>query len=140
MLHGVHAMRFRARRSLLLFFLSAAAACSNATSGGPSSSGTRDLLTLDQIQETRLASAFEVVQRLRPNWLRMRATTVPGGGEPLEISVYVDNVRFGGVEALRGMSTESVERMQWIDGPSATQRWGTGNAAGAILVTTRGAG
>ena len=122
--------------SLLLMVIAvAAASCAPAGTGG--TSRNRDVLTREEIRQTQAGNVYEVVQRLRPQWLRPRTAGFVGSGE---ISVYVDDVRFGTTESLQTVSAQTVEELRWIDAATATQRWGTGNASGAIAITTIGRG
>ena len=63
---------------LLIVVVTACASGGGGTGGGgnPSQIGTEQLRELDP----EGLSAFQVVQRLRPNWLRTRATATFGGG------------------------------------------------------------
>lgn len=54
-----------------------------------------------------------------------------------EIAVYMDGMRLGGVEELRRIPANEVAAVEFLDGPSATIRFGTGHAQGAIVVTGR---
>lgn len=121
---------------LPLFALSLSACASGAPSSG--TTRTPNLITQEDIQGTNYSSAYEVVQRLRPRWLRARQA--PSFGGEFAIMVYVDNVRYGEVESLRSIPAPTVGSMEWIDAGTATQRWGTGNAGGAIAVTTQRGG
>jgi hypothetical protein len=78
---------------------------------------------------TSSTTAYEAIQRLRPLWLSGR-----GAGRPL---VYVDNIWRGGFEELYRISPADIQEIQLLRGYDATTRWGTGHAAGVILVTTR---
>jgi hypothetical protein len=53
-----------------------------------------------------------------------------------EIAVYVDGNRAGGVEELRQVPATLVVSIEYLDAPSASIRFGTGHAQGAIVVTT----
>ena len=113
-------------------------ACAPASAGsGPASDP--DVLLGEEISDGQFNSAFEAVQRLRPRWLRSRPN-VSLDNELAQINVYVDNVQRGGVEVLQTISSGSVERIDWIDATTATQRWGMGNTVGAIAVTLRRGG
>jgi hypothetical protein len=82
-------------------------------------------------------NALDVVRRLRPAWLHTRTSPrFLGAQEPTPPVVYVDNVRYGSVQSLAGLSVEVLGEMRYLDAPEATQRFGTGHTGGAILVTT----
>lgn len=107
----------------------------------------------EEIRSTSATNAFELVQSLRPRWLRIsgRQTTRtqatgtinPMGGsgvaqvmdEP-EIIVYMNNTRFGTVESLRDLSVGSLSSLEFVTPAKATMRWGAGHMHGAIVVRT----
>lgn len=124
--------------------LLALTACSYSPRTGPRRSS--NVLTVAEINELALTTAYEAVQRLRPQWLTQRASpsvrsdpteptgiAVEGRAEP---TVYIDGVRVGHLEVLREMSIEDVGEMRFLSPRDATNRFGTGHTTGAILVTT----
>jgi hypothetical protein len=98
----------------------------------------RDLITAAEIQARApdAKSAYDVVQRLRPSFLRKR----PGGSlttkEPAPIQVYVDGTLRGSVYVLRELISQGVIEIRYLNGPDATIRYGTGHENGAIVVKT----
>lgn len=92
-----------------------------------------DVIVAAQIDPARFSSALEVVSLLRPNWLRPRSNFT---FQPSSIRLYVDNVRWGTWEDLADIRPETIQRIEWIDASTATQRWGTGHPLGAIEVFT----
>ena len=53
------------------------------------------------------------------------------------MKVYLDGFRYGGIESLRSISASDVAEVRWLSSMDATTRFGTGNTAGAIAVTSR---
>jgi hypothetical protein len=53
------------------------------------------------------------------------------------VQVVLDNVRLGTTDALRTLPVGGIAYFQWLDGISASQRWGTGFGNGAIFISTR---
>ena len=104
----------------------------------------------EEIERSGAANAYEVVQSLRPVWLRTRGlskldelTTVEGDlevtvrpGAPT-IRVYLDGAQVGGVEALRQIAAPAVASIGYLNPTAATMRWGSGHDHGAIVVSTR---
>lgn len=115
-----------------LFFL--ALAC---TSGGqPSgrSAPSRDVITAQEVADASMStqSAYDVVQRLRPRWLRSR-----GGGSAGLPMLVINNVPSGDLERLRSIAAADVSEIRFISSQDATTRWGTGFVGGAIQVIMR---
>lgn len=80
---------------------------------------------------------LELVQRLRPFWIK------PGRG-PSSINlstsqpvVYVNNTRMGSPAVLRQYSPTSIREIRHLRGTDASMRFGMDHENGAILVTLR---
>ena len=74
-------------------------------------------------------NALLAIERLRAQWLRTRS------GDPPQL--YVDGARRGNVSNLTSMLTTEISQIERLSASDATNRFGTGHAGGAILVTTR---
>ena len=120
----------------LLLMTALGAACS--TTGGGGGGGNPDLITRAQIEESPVTTAFDLVERVRPRWLRPRTQASFSSPEPTYPVVYMDGRRFGEVGSLHQISTTSVDRIEFIDALDATTRFGTGHAGGVIHVHTLG--
>lgn len=124
-------------RSIARLFLSAliiaSAAC--ASSGAGRSQSNRDEISQAEIRAQSYTDAYQIVEALRSNWLRVRGTD--SFQQPTQILVYLDDSRLGGVETLRGLSPQSISYMRHYDAVSATARWGLGHGQGVIYVSSR---
>lgn len=106
------------------------------TVGAPGDRRSRDLLTEADIQEAGVGSTYDIVQRLRPAWLRTRSSGTTRSAPQYAI-VYLDGTRIGGLEALRRVNSTDVQTIRYLSGPDATTRYGTGHEGGAILIDTK---
>ena len=91
-------------------------------------------ITTEEVQAATQTDAFSLVQSLRPHWFRVRGPS--SINRPSYVKVYQDGMLIGGVEALRRINRGAVASAEYLDAPSATQRYGTDHASGAILVRT----
>jgi hypothetical protein len=126
----------RTTTSLLLLALFAGiTACVPARSslGGTSS----DLITRSQIESLEDRTAFDVVQLLQPRWLTARMRGTLGNPTPVYAQVYVDGLRYGPLESLYQIPTNTIERIEYLGSLDATTLYGTGHMGGAIRVVTR---
>ena len=110
------------------------AACA---SGGGGTSGRRDVITYEQIQSVSVSTALELIERLRPEYVRGRGRTSFDGPDAVLPVVYVDGVRAGGIEALRSIAATDVREIRYVNATDATTRYGTGHTAGVIEVRIR---
>ena len=111
-----------------------------ACASGVGETGTgrdRNLITLDEIDATRATNALDLVQQLRPNWLRGRGPVSIGRNTPDLPVIYVDGIRSGDPNALERVAAQIVFEIRYLAGPDASQRFGLDHAGGAILVNTR---
>ena len=93
-----------------------------------------------------VATAHDVVRRLRPQWLRSRGSATITNAEQEAIVVYVNGIRSGqipidpgrsaGANPLDGIAASQVQRLIYYGASAATQRFGTGHSHGAIEVIT----
>jgi hypothetical protein len=106
--------------------------------GGAASGDVRDhsMLTKEQIAENHFNTAFDAVETLRSNWLRVR-----GGADsfqaPSEVAVYMDDIRLGNTDALKEIAANTVYYIRFFDGVAAQGRWGVGHSGGVIYVSSR---
>lgn len=91
-------------------------------------------------------SAYDIVRTLRPTMMTSRGITTAASQSQsavreadASVKVYVNGMWYGGVESLATISANSVREIRWLSAVDATIRFGTGNVAGAIVVSTRDA-
>lgn len=109
------------------------AACAG---GGASSGENPNRITREEIEETGFSgNAFQVVQRLRPNWLQRQGGT--SMADPGQIVVYVEGSRQGGPDALRNIEVVNVESLEFLSAREATVEYGSGHDNGVIRVYLR---
>lgn len=119
----------------MLLMLGAEAACASAGGAG-GGGGARDAITRDMIDNPSSQNAFTIVQRFRPRWLSPRTQGTVTNPEPSFAEVYVDNVRFGPIDALHRIDGTQIESIEYMSGLDATTRFGVGHEGGAIMVWT----
>jgi hypothetical protein len=108
-----------------------------ATTGGTRPNRGSNILTAEEIGELVVQTAYEAVERSRPQWLVARGSGSIQNPVPQTPVVYVDGVRMGDVSELRRIWANVVQRMEFLSASDATNRYGTNHTGGAILVTTR---
>jgi hypothetical protein len=116
----------------------------------PTASERRRRIGTDEVREARVSSAYDLVQALRPQWLRARGNDImrvgivqtpkgpiPGVVDESPILLYVDNRLVGEIEMLRSIPLGEVDQVEYYDAAEAQQRWGIGHPQGAIHILTR---
>jgi hypothetical protein len=117
---------------LLLFALGGGlAACAAGPANGlgePRQTAGR--ITPEQVRGGPQTNAFDLVQGLRPQWLRQRA-------DGSSVMVYLDGRRFGEVHTLRDIAVPQIDSLDFIDPIDAMARYGMGHENGVISITSR---
>lgn len=101
-----------------------------------------DIITAEEIARMtgKGGTAYNVVQALRPRWLRTREIFMHG--EPSDMvqtagpHVYINDHDQGDVDFLRTIPAELVAEMRWLSANQAASRFGPTNGP-AIVVTLK---
>jgi hypothetical protein len=115
-----------------------------------------DGITAEEIAQSGARDAFELVQSLRPTWLRPRGQETfrdnptgviagsPGGGSVVQlqpgiggVKVYMDEALLGDVSTLHEIPVVTVTGAEFITPAEATYRWGAGFSQGVIRLSSR---
>lgn len=129
--------------ALLLIPLLASLACASTQNGSDGDFVSRNVLTLEQINSVRATNAFEVVERLKSHWLRVRGRSQPptSAGTPQfeenPVLVYMDDQRLGTVDQLRRIEIAVVQYIRYYSPAEASSRWGFNHGGGVIYVSTQ---
>ncbi|CAN5399778.1 hypothetical protein BH24GEM3_BH24GEM3_23970 [soil metagenome] len=133
------------RVAMILLAAAIGVGCASSAEGNGAQQPT-EVITAQEIAGVEVNDAFEAVQRLRPQLLRTRSTATVRSAGPegqptgiatqsgTELTVYVDNLRVGGVEALRNISARRVQEIRYVNARDATTRYGTGHIGGVLEV------
>jgi hypothetical protein len=117
-------------------------------------------VTLEEVRSVRAPNAYEALETLRPQWLRgqrgqttartaeqrpaLPAQRPRGEAPPTElmivepgVAVFLDGAKLPGVDELRHFPADMIGSIEFLDGPAATTRFGTGYGQGAIVIVSR---
>jgi len=122
-------------KGLYLFALAAALGCA---SGGTAATGTdRNVISETELQSVPASNLYELIEKVRPNFLRSRgqaSINLPGGEYAV---VYVDGRSYGDLASLRSLIPNQVSQVRYYDATTAASRFGMISATGVIDVTSR---
>ncbi len=136
----------RATRLLLAASLALVSTTGCASGGGAGGTGATtaaasrpkqdpNVITRQQIEEQRFATAYDVVKTLRGNWLNVRGTE--SFRYPTAVQVYMDDVHVGDVSVLSTLATTPIQFIRYYNAQDATAKWGVDHGRGAIYISTR---
>lgn len=114
--------------SVAVFFL-ACAPPSTVRSGQES-----NVITKEEILGTNASNVYDVVNRLRPNFLHFRGQTTLRGSDTGYPKVYLNRMLFGDINSLKTMSPSGIREIRYYNGADASSRFGLDNASGAIEI------
>jgi hypothetical protein len=96
------------------------------------------VITENEIDSVHAFNAYDAVYRLRPRFLASRGkVSLDPSVPPALPNVYVDEMFYGDVTTLRGIAASSIESIKFYDVGSAQYKFGRGNMAGVIGITTK---
>ncbi len=98
----------------------------------------RDLITRTELvnEDVSAPDLYQAVRHLRPHFLTVLnrgPTDVMSGGAVLPV-VYIDGMKSGDPDVLKGISTKAVEEVRYLTPNKAVMEYGSGHDGGAILV------
>ena len=127
----------RARVCIALFATVAAVACATPRLG-PGTISDSQLITEEEVDASRAPTAYDVIQKLRANFLSYRGETSfnRNNSQPYP-TVYVDGQEFGPIGSLRTIPASQVSTIRLYRSWEATTKFGTGNMGGVIAIATR---
>ena len=129
-------------RRVLVAAIVALTACASGGGVATAAKQNPNVISMEEIIESSASNAYEVIQRLRPNFLRTRGAVhgTPGAAnavEMVDLVVYLNENRLGGSDQLRQIATGDIKEIRYFNSSEATTKWGTGHSAGAIQVVSR---
>jgi len=100
----------------------------------------REVIRADEIASIASDNAYDIVAKLRPEFLKARGPLSASPGRSTELpstTVYVDGVEIGPAEqALPRIPTGEVHEIRFYRAADATTKYGSRHGGGVIEVTT----
>jgi hypothetical protein len=122
--------------ALLMLVLAGCASAGGTENTSRTGNKNRNLITAEEVRNSNATNAYLLVQSLRPNMLTARGATSITLGDP-GVIVFLDDQRFGNVEALKTIHPNQIEQIRYLSASEAQNRWGTGFPQGVIQVMSR---
>ena len=112
-------------------------ACSNATRG---SARDRSVIRAEEIATVQAANAYDIVAKLRSEFLRSRGpiTAARGRNDPPSVTVFIDGVEAGPIDqTLRQIPASDVVEIRLYRAADAATKYGSRHNGGVVDVKTR---
>jgi hypothetical protein len=121
-------------RKVYLIALAGAVACASTTTGIPRQPTDRNVIYQTELESVGSSNLYELIERVRPNFLRSRGpTSLTTAGDEYPI-VFVDGRRYGDLASLKSLITSQVSEVRYYDASAAAAKFGMINAPGVIDV------
>lgn len=135
-------MTNRARAIMTALLIGAAIGCASGAATTSGSRGSPNRITHAEVASSNATNAYELITRLRPNWLREPPTASVSGGviRSQTILVYVNRQRQEDLNALKSISVAEIDSAEWIDASrvqTVLSDVPAGSYTGAIVIKTR---
>ena len=130
-------MRVLRSTAAIAFLLVSACAAGRVQNSG----NDTERITLVELNSINVSTAHQAVQRLRPQFLRDRNASAAVTNRTNEaITVYVDDARMGGIDALNQIAASEVVEIRRLSPGEATQKYGSRQMGTVIAVTRKRGG
>lgn len=124
-------------RVVIALTLAVAVGCSHPQLG-PGEIYNSQVITEDEIVASRASTAFEVIHRLRANFLTNRGETSVNRNQSAPYpTVYLDDQEFGPIASLSTIPASQISMIRLYRVSEANAKYGTHNLSGVIAITTR---
>jgi len=105
---------------------------------GPGEIANSSVITEEEIIASRANNAFEVIKKLRANFLTSRgATSLRASQTSPYPTVYVDDQEFGPISTLSSIPAGNISTIRLYRVSEANMKYGSQNVSGVIAITTR---
>ena len=96
-----------------------------------------DVISEEEIAASNAANAYEVIKRLRGNFLSFRGKTSLLGTSNADPTVYVDDQAYGPISSLKTIPAIQITSIRMYRSWEATTKYGQGNMGGVIAISTK---
>ncbi|MFC1492996.1 hypothetical protein ACFL6O_03480 [candidate division KSB1 bacterium] len=109
--------------------------CGSTAPGTKRTNYDRNLIVEEEILKTGAVSAYDLINKLRPFWLRGRGSRSVNFTETADFPIiYVNGQKFGTIETLREISNSNITEIRFLPSSDATIRFGMNHGGGAIMI------
>lgn len=110
-------------------------ACHTQQSGAPS--GSRNVITRDQIEATGAANTYDLIARLHAEYLKDRGRVSINLNAHERAVVFLNDQEYGALETMRNIPTSRVGEIRYYAPTEAIARFGAQYGGGVIQLISR---
>jgi hypothetical protein len=114
-----------------------ACASTGASASGGSAGYDYNRITADEIATSTAQNAYELINKMRPQYLKTRGKTTILLDTPDRASVFMDGVLFGDPESLKTIAATQIREIRFYPATEAGVKFGSQYGAGVIDIKTK---
>ena len=124
-------------RMLALFIVAGVIGCASAGTTGATRANP-NIITQQELAQAGTGNAYDVIRRLRPNFLASRGEVTLGNAQTNSPypSIYLDGLAYGDISSLRNIDSSQIIEVRMYQAWEAQTKFGLGNNSGVIAITT----
>lgn len=124
-------------RSFQVFAFAAAIACASAGTGGSVTPRETNVITAQEIAASRESNAYDIINVLRPAYLRTRGRSSINGSGGDYATVFMDGQQYGDLSSLKNIPAGQIHEIRYYGASDAMTKFGMQANGGAIDISTR---
>jgi hypothetical protein len=124
-------------RPFFVLTLAAALGCASSGTAGTTVRREPNLITEQEIAASNESNVFDVVNRLRPMFLKTRGRSTINAGGSEYASVFLDGQYYGELGSLRNIVASQIHEIRYLNGPDAVSKYGMRYGSGAVDVRSK---
>jgi hypothetical protein len=124
-------------RPFFVLTLAAALACASSGTAGTPVRREPNLITEQEIAASNESNVYDVVNRLRPMFLKTRGRSTINAGGSEYASVFLDGQFYGELGSMRNIVSSQIQEIRYLSGPDAVSKYGMRYGSGAVDVRTK---
>ena len=127
-------------RAVYVVIAGLAVACSSnpkTTTETGATPSDRNIITQAEIAQLPSSSLYDLIQKVRPEFLRSRGTSSFSDTNTEYPVVFVDGRQYGDMASLRTLVSAQISQVRYYDAMAAQAKFGVIKASGVIDVTVK---
>ena len=128
-------------QKLAVLIVAVSLGCASASSTKPAGASSNSrVITQKEIDAAGLGeTAYDLISRLRPNFLTTRGQTSVNNAQLAGVypNIYLNGAAYGDINTLRNINSNQIAEIHFYPAYEAQTKFGMGNQAGVIEITTR---
>ena len=124
----------RVRHWLSAILIFAVVSCAHP---GAATGSNRKVITEEEILSTNATTAYDVIARLRAEYLRNRGPTSLVLASRAQAVVFLNEQLYGSIDTLKELRSSDLVEIRFYDGPDAITKFGSQYSGGVIQLVTR---